>query len=74
MREASRMEWRVGNNKFSVMNARSLAQWRLRTRRETKNEQIHQLHSMYIPFDAAPLYGRPYKSRQHLYFSCYGDR
>ena len=60
------MEWRVTNNKFSVMNVRGLAQWRLRTCRETKNEQIHQLHIMYIPFDAALLHGRPYRSRRHL--------
>ena len=31
-----------------------------------KNEQIHQLHNMYILFDAALLYGRPYRSRRHL--------
>ena len=26
-----------------------------------KNEHIHQLNSMYVPFDAALLYGRPYR-------------
>ena len=31
-----------------------------------ENEQIHQLHTIYIPFHAALLYGRPYKSRRHL--------
>ena len=30
------------------------------------NEEIHQLHSMHIPFDAALLYGRPYRSCWHL--------
>ena len=31
-----------------------------------KNEQFHQLHSMYIPFDAALLHGRPYRYSRHL--------
>ena len=31
-----------------------------------KSEQIYQLHSMYVRFDAALLYCRPYRSRWHL--------
>ena len=31
-----------------------------------KNEQIHQLHSVYVPSDTALLYGRPYRSRRNL--------
>ena len=33
---------------------------------EAEKGQIHQLHSMYIPSDAALLHGRPYRSRRHL--------
>ena len=60
------MEWRMRNINFLVMFARGLAQWRSRMRLETENGQIHQLHSMYIPFDAAKVHGRPYRSRRHL--------
>ena len=36
--------------------------------RKCRNEdgEVHQLYSMYIPFDAALLYGRLYRSRRHL--------
>ena len=60
------MERRMRNIKFLVMFARGLAQWGSQARIETESGQIHQLHSMYIPFDAALLHGRPYRSCQHL--------
>ena len=66
MREASLMKWHVRNIKFLVTFARGLTQWRSLARMETENGQIHQLHSMYIPLDAALLHGRPYRSRRHL--------
>ena len=60
------MEWRMRNIKFLWMFAWSLAQWRSPACIETENGQIHQLHSMYIPFDAALLHGHPCRSRRHL--------
>ena len=60
------MEWCMRNNKFLVMIARGLPQWRSGMRLETENGLIHQLHSMYIPSDAALLYDRPYRSYRHL--------
>ena len=51
------MEWRMRNIKFLVLIAPGLAQWRSSTRLETENGQIHQLHSMYTPFDAALPHG-----------------
>ena len=66
MRKASRMECGTRNIKFLVMFAQGLTQWTSEVLRETEDGQIHQLHSMYIPFDAALLHGRPYRSRRHL--------
>ena len=43
------MERHMRNIKVSVIIARGLAQWRSQALKETKNGQIHQLHSMYIP-------------------------
>ena len=43
------MERRIRNIKVSVIIARGLAQWRSQALIETKNGQIHRLHSMCVP-------------------------
>ena len=43
------MERRIRNIKVSVIIAQGLAQWRSAALIETKNGQIHQLHSMCVP-------------------------
>ena len=43
------MERGMKNIKVSVIIARGLGQWRSQALIETKNGQIHQLHSMCVP-------------------------